>query len=497
VRGAQLATVGWVLSQAVKFVAYLVLARLVSPSDFGRFAAGSTIIGVGGLFAESGMMGALINRKDRFDEAASTAFFSLLISGTLLALLSLAASPIVSVVFRSPEIGTIAAVLSGWLFLRSVTVVPDAILQRQFSFARRVAVDPLGVLTFAVVALVLCAHGAGVWGLVAGTYASMLVQVLLAWGFARFRPRWVLASRQMWRQLASYSRHLVVAETIRRGIGQLDTVLLGRFSGSFALGQYANGVRLADQPAGVFVSVVAYVLLPALSSISDSPERIRAATRRIIGVVSAVAVPVSFAAVPLGESGAVLLLGSRWRLAGHVIEALCGLVAGTIIISVASEIFKAINKPKVLVRVQLFFACTTAVAVGSMAAFGPVAVGAAISLSFLVSAVFALTRVSPLIGLPMRIMARDFATPIIATAVMVAAMSAAGRTLDPLSHPRLVAFLFVGVQIVLGVAVYVAVLVSIDGGRRRDAGSFIGRLQARWRRPRVTPLPVPREPGTQ
>ena len=85
-RGARLSLAGFVLSRGMMLGAYVVLARLVSPTDFGHYAAASVITGVGTVFSESGMLSALIRRPGRIDEAASTAFFSLVISGTLLAL---------------------------------------------------------------------------------------------------------------------------------------------------------------------------------------------------------------------------------------------------------------------------------------------------------------------------------------------------------------------------------------------------------------------------
>ena len=84
VRGISLAGAGYIVSQALNFLAYLVLVRLLTPRDFGLYAAGTLITGIGGLFAESGMLAALIKREDRLDEAASTAFAWLLVCGVAL-----------------------------------------------------------------------------------------------------------------------------------------------------------------------------------------------------------------------------------------------------------------------------------------------------------------------------------------------------------------------------------------------------------------------------
>ena len=138
VRGAGLAGAGYVLAQVFTLGFYLVLARIASPEDFGEFAAGSLLVSVGLLFTESGMLAALIHRPDRIDEAASTATVVTALSGLGLSLLALAAAPLVGLLFDSGRIGSIAAATSGLLLIRSLAVVPEALLQRQFSFLRRV-----------------------------------------------------------------------------------------------------------------------------------------------------------------------------------------------------------------------------------------------------------------------------------------------------------------------------------------------------------------------
>ncbi|HEY1597445.1 MAG TPA: oligosaccharide flippase family protein, partial [Thermoleophilaceae bacterium] len=351
-RGAQLALLGWGAGQGITLAAYIVLAHLLAPSTFGSFTAGTILIAFGFLFAESGTTAALISRHDRIEEAASSAFFWLVASGTVLSLVSLACSPLVAAFFDNNEAGKVAAALSGWLLLHSLPIVPDALLQRRASVARRVAVDPLGALAFAGVSVAACEAGAGIWGLVAGIYASELVEVCASWGFARFRPRWGLASRAMWREIAAFARPVLGSEILRRVAGQLDVIMLGRFSSAAALGQYRNGFRLAVQPVNAFVDVGAYVALPKLARMAREPQRLNAAVKRLYRLALGLGVPLSLALVPLGVPTAVLLLGDRWRPAGHVIACLWGLMLGGAIGSVAAESAKAVGRPGALVRIQ-------------------------------------------------------------------------------------------------------------------------------------------------
>jgi PST family polysaccharide transporter len=471
---------GWSLSQGLMFGAYIVLARLVSPTDFGRYAAASIVTGVGGLFAESGMMSALISRRDRIDEAASTAFFSLLVSGVLLTLGALAVAPLIGLFFHNDQVGLLSAALSGWLLLRALTVVPDALLQRHFSFARRVAVDPLGAIAFAAASITLGAAGAGAWALVAGAYASMAVQVVSSWAFARTRPRLRLASVAMWRELSKFARPVIGSEILRRIAGQLDAIMLGRFSGAASLGQYRNGLRLAQQPSNAFVDVGAYVLLPTLARLAHDRKRLETAARHVYGVVAAATLPAGLASIPLGVPIAVLFLGAQWRPAGHAIAGLSGVLIGVAIVSVTSEVLKAINRPGLLVRIHGFSLASTALFVIAAAIpFGLIGVAIAVSLSQCITALFAFRLVSPLVDMSWRDLGAEFAWPAVATAAMLLAMFAFAAAADPLGHREFVALVLTACEALVGGAVYLALVVALDRRRREDLRRILAARRAR------------------
>jgi PST family polysaccharide transporter len=472
-------------------VTYIVLARLISPTGFGRYAAGGVVTGIGGLYAESGMLSALINRRERIEDSASTAFFALLVSGTLLTLGSLAISPLIGDLFHSSQVEAITAVMSGWLFLHALIIVPSALLQQRFSFVRRVILDPLGSLAFAAAAIPLAATGAGAWALVAGSYASMLLEVPAAWGFARFRPRLRLASFNLWRELARFARPVIVAETLRRGAQQLDTAVLGHFRGAAPLGQYRNGLRLADQPAAAFVSVIAYILYPAFARLATTPERLAAAARHAYWMSLTVAIPMGFAAIPLGVPLAVVLLGPQWRSAGHAIAGLCGIGVGSMIGSIASELFKSVGRPGLLIRLQGVTAVLIAgtVTIGAIE-WGLLGVSIAMSVSACGAALYALMTVRALLSISSRQVASWFAGPVAASVVMGAAMLEYAAVVDPLSHAAVQRLALVVGEAVVGAAVYIVALAAIDGPRRREARRLLARLPvpARLsRRPRRAP----------
>jgi O-antigen/teichoic acid export membrane protein len=420
VRGAGVAGAGFGLTQVLSLGFALVLARVAAPRDFGEFAAGSILVGIGVLFSESGMLAAVIQRRDRLEEAANTALVSTMLAGVGLGLLALALSPLIGVIFDSERIGFVAAALSGVVLLSSMQVVPNALMQRRFAFVRRVVIDPLGIIAFGVTATVACASGLAVWGLVLGSYAALLVQAVSCWSFARWRPSPRLASFAMWRELNVFSKFVVGSELVVRARVILETVLLGRFVGTSGLGQYTYAMRIAGQPLWALVSAASYVLYPAFARIAPNESRFQLAFVRTLRWVALISLPLSLVLFPLGLPLTVLLLGETWRPAGEAVMGLCFFAAGQSLAGIAGEAFKATGRSDLLMKRDLVSLAATAALVSALLPFEIVGVAVAVSVSSVCVAAYALHRVSRILGLsPARLLAEVWPALLSALAMAV------------------------------------------------------------------------------
>jgi PST family polysaccharide transporter len=484
VRGVGLAGSGFVLSQALTFAFYLVLARLATPGDFGAMAAGSIAVGIGFVLAESGMMAALIYRRDRVEEAANTALVATLLGGLGLSLLALLLAPLIGWYFQSERIGLVAAALSGYLVLRAGTIVPDALMQRRFSFLRRVVVEPLAVLAFGITAIILCARGLGVWGLVLGQYASVVVQVVLGWALARWRPRLRLASFAIWKEMAEYGRHVLSGEMVHRFAAEIDTLVVGRFLGAPALGQYRYALRFAAQPFGALVNVGSFVLLPALARISDDEVRFRGAFTRAFRWMSVVAIPAGLIFVPLGTPLLLLLLGPTWRQAAIAIAAMGGYPAARAYDSLASETWKATGNPRRLPRMHLLSAALSLVLMLALVPFGLNGVALALSLVSIGVAAYAIRGMSQVVGLPVRFLLGEIWPPLLAAVVMAGSILALDRLVIQAGDRGAAAGLaLLGAEGLLAVAVYLSVLALV---RPRTGREILDGLRSLRRRQGVS-----------
>jgi O-antigen/teichoic acid export membrane protein len=490
VRGVGLAATGFLLTNLLTLAFYVALARLATPRDFGVLAAGSVLIYFSATFVESGLAAALIRRREGVDEAANTVLVATVAAGAGFALIALAAAPLVGHFFGSTEITHVAAAMSGILFVRSVGIVPSTLLQKRFSFVRRVVVTPAGVLGFGIAAVVTCANGWGVWGLVLGSYVSTVVEVILAWAFVRWRPRLRLASVSMWRDLAAFGRHVVAADVVM-GIGdKADSVVIGRLLSTAALGQYRYAWRVAALPLAAIVNVGAYVLYPAFAAIASDDERFRGAFMRALRWLSIVALPASLILLPLGEPLVVLVFGEQWRPAGRAVAAMCAFAAGHTYDSLASEAWKAAGRPDLLVRMHVLSAASL---VALMLAFVPVGLtgmGVALSLSSIAVAAYALRGAGRVVGIPVRRLLEEIWPPAAGAILMAGILYAVEHgVVHADTHGVVLGLALLVAEAAGGAVLFLAFLAALRPDRavelRELIGVAVGRRQA-------GPEPLPR-----
>jgi PST family polysaccharide transporter len=462
VHGAGLTALGYVATQGMTLVAYAVLARLATPSEFGTFTAAAILITAGLFFAESGMTAAIVRWQGDIDAVAATAFVSTLAGGTLLTLMSLALSPIVGVFFRSSEIGVLAAALSAMFLVHAASVVPNALLRRRLSTRPVLLVEPVAAITMGVAGGVALAMGLGVWGLAVGAYASAVVRTILMWSVGGWWPRIRGASLEIWKELARYARQIVAGETVRQATTIVTTALTGRVLGPASLGQFRYGYRMATAGAGL-TGAGAYVLLPTFSRLASDRERLRSAYVRALHVASVVLFPLGLLLGALGEPIAVFLFGEPWAEAGWVFTALAGLMVVSGPGSVAAEFLKATGRPGILAQAHVLTAVISISLVAAFVSVGPVLVGAAITLGAAAGTLYIIVRAASIVGASRRSVFGSMAAPFTCGLLAAGLVFALDRfVLDAGGATGLVSLVILASELALGAVCYLGVLIAVS-----------------------------------
>lgn len=476
-RGAGLAGGGYMFAQALNLAVYIVLSRLLLPSEFGEYAAATVLVGFGVLITESGMQAALIQRKDRIEEAQSTAVVACVVGGLLAALAGLAAAPLLGLIFRSAEVGELAAASSGVILVMVLAVVPNAILQRRFSFLRMVVVDPVEVVVFGVVSILAASAGLGPWSLVIGQYAQMGSGAVLAWALVGWRPQLRDASMEIWRELVAYGRHIFISTSILRlGEQAADTLIVGRGLGTAALGQYRYAFRIASLPFYVLLAGAAYVIFPALASIADDAGRLRAAFLRSLRWMAALGFPAGMLLIPIGPALAVLVFGDVWHAAGVATIGMSLYAGGSSISSAVSELLKADGTPQPLVRMHTVTTVMVAVSLLALMPFGLSAAAAGLSIGSLAGAAYAIRVANRTSGIDLSAMWREVWPPFVAGTVMALALLPLDRfVLEPATHGTALGLALIAAEALLGAVIYLAALHVLAPGTPRELITTIRR----------------------
>ncbi len=284
IRGVSLAGSGFLLGRVITLVTFVVLARLITPEELGQYTSGSILVGFGLLLAGSGMLAALIHREDRLDEAASTATAATIGAGVVLALVGLATAPLLGIFFGSDTVAAVAAASAGILFLQSARTVPRAILQRRFSFLRRLIVEPIAMIAFGVASIVATSKGLGVWGLVIGQYAYAVVDLALSWGMSAGGHGSDRSRSECGGSSSAYGRHVLAGTTIRRFGDQVPVFVSGGMLSTSAVGQLQYANRIVTTPYSLIVTGISYVIFPAFARIANDRSRFKPALPAIAAV---------------------------------------------------------------------------------------------------------------------------------------------------------------------------------------------------------------------
>ncbi|GAA1920133.1 hypothetical protein GCM10009737_22060 [Nocardioides lentus] len=406
-----------VFGQLVSLVQTVALARLLSPTEVGWFAAGSVLTAFASNVVEGGLRAGLVQREDRLDDAAETVFRATIVSGFLTMLLALGIAPLVALVFDSRTAGLVAASMAGGVFLFAFTNVPEALLQREFSVRRRLVVGPAVAVSFAVVSVTLAALGLGVWSMVIGSYASTLTWVATLWWICDWRPGRGRASLPMYRELVHFGFPLALglfAEQTEKGV---QAGVTGHVLGASGLGLFRYGERIAQIPVGALVEVSSVALFPAFSRIADDADRFRQSYLRALGLVVTAAAGVTALLVAIGEPLVVLVLGEQWRGAGVVLVAMAGLGLGKAFTTVSEEAIKGAGRTSLLNWYTLTeFTLTIALLLALVGPLGLVGVGLSVSVTALLVGLTVMTLARPVVGVRWRDLAATTLPAIVAAA---------------------------------------------------------------------------------
>ena len=460
-RQRTLTGLGWtgatrLLGQTIQLAATVVLARLLSPKEYGLLGMVLVFTGFATFVADMGLGASIIQRSTVSDRHLNSVFWLNVATGMLLTGLLALAAPLIASFYDEPQLRMLTVVIALNFVFGSLNVVQIALLDKSLNFRTKFWIETVSSLTSGIVALTLALAGAGVWSLVGQSLTQTIVRVLMMWAQSSWRPALAFDFSAI-RELLHFSGHLVGFGAIVYWSQNIDKLIIGRWIGSSALGIYSLADKLMRMPLYNVTDVTTSVMFPALSTIQDDVEAVRRAYLRAVRMISLITFPMMLALSVLAEPAVLVVYGSKWRASIVILQLLCFAGMAQSIYNTAGWLYLSQGRTDVLFRMGLYTTTVRVIGVLIGAHWGLMGVAWAYVIGGYVFICYPTwARAGRLVNLSFTTLLRNVEGPFACAALMGAALWATDRWVFGgwAVEARL------AIQVALGVVIY-AVLVRL------------------------------------
>jgi len=320
-RGAAVTMGAQGLRLVIQLAGIVVLARLLSPADYGLITMILAIIGVADVVGDFGLGQAAVQARRITDRQRSNLLWVNSAIGLGLALLTIAASGAIAALYDKPELQTLTMALSACFFIRGVTVQFTANLTRSLSFGRLAVAEISGQVIALAAAIALASLGWGAWALAWQQIVQVTVVLVLCAAFSRWLPRWY-DRRSRIRPFMTFGAALAGSHLLNYASKNVDSVVLGIRFGATSLGLYNRAFQLVSMPLTQLQAPATRVAVPVLSKLQSVPERF--ARFILTGQFVMLILVGTVASLCVSQSDAIirLALGPDWLAAAPIFQVL-------------------------------------------------------------------------------------------------------------------------------------------------------------------------------
>lgn len=444
-------------ARVLNVLAGLVIARIVTPEQFGTYAAALLVMTVVLSMNEIGLSVAVIRWKDRVDRITPTAVTGSLASSAVWFALMLLGAPAIASLLNAPEATTAIQVLSFGVLLDGISTIPNALLMRAFQQRRRAIAEIVGFLVGTPIGIFLASkHGAT--GLAVGLLIANLVSTgLILWlAPSRPRPGW---DRETAVQLLRLGLSPALTSLLLLAIVNVDSIVVSRVLGVGALGFYVLAFNVANWPWTLLSMSIRQVSLPAFSRLAEDRSGLEGAFSQSLSLAAGVAVLGGILLAALAEPLVGILYGDKWLPAVAALRWLALFGALRVVLELCYDLLIAAGRAGALVRLQLGWLAALAIVLPLGAHLNGIA-GVAVAQGIVAVAFVLPLNVRLLIGSGLRL------APLVRSLQPVAVASLAGAATALLvleaGAPRAITLLAGGVLISLA---YGAAFLATGRGR--------------------------------
>lgn len=310
------------LGQGVTFIVGIVLARLLSPAEYGLIGICTIFTTVLFGVVDSGFSTALIRRNDVKEDDYNTMFITNMAMSVLMFIGLYVASPLVAEFFERPELTSILRVMGLILIIQALSITQVTILTKRIDFKTKTKASFFSAVCSGIIGIAMAFNGFGVWSLVGQQLSKQTFYTVVLWMLTRWWPKFKF-SKECFHYMWGFGWKMMLSGLLNNIWNQLYQVVVGKCYSPATLGQYSRSKEYAQIFSANFTSIIQRVTYPALSEVQDDKERMVAAYRKIIKVSMFVTAIIMIFLGAVAEPFIYCLIGPQWHEAATYLPLIC------------------------------------------------------------------------------------------------------------------------------------------------------------------------------
>jgi O-antigen/teichoic acid export membrane protein len=321
IRGGFAKLCGRVASIALRIVSMVVLARLLTPEDFGLVAMVTVVTGIYQMFATAGLSSATIQKSIINHEQISTLFWINLLVGIILALICVVTAPVLVTVYDEPRLFWMTVVMATAFPISAAAVQHSALLERELRYVALTVIETVSMSLSIAIGIGMALRGFEYWAILGMNISAAAIYTIFVWASAPWVPGRPRRSVEI-RSMLSFGGTVTLNAVVVHFAYNLDKVLIGRYWGADALGIYERASRLINVPTGDLNSAIGGVAFSALSRLQGDPIRLKSYFQKGYSMVMSMTIPITIFCAVFADDIVAIVLGPQWRDAAIIFRLL-------------------------------------------------------------------------------------------------------------------------------------------------------------------------------
>ena len=333
-----------IFNQGFNVLRLIILARILSPNDFGLMGIALLTMSILETFSETGFQQALIQKKEDIKSYLDSAWTVLILRGFVLFVILYFIAPYAAVFFNTPEAKPIIRVIGFSILFQAFTNIGITYFKKELEFNKEFIYQFTGTLADFIVAISAVLILRNVWALVLGLLAGNITRCFVSYLIHPYRPRLYFALEKV-KELFGFGKWIFGSSVLIFLLSHGDDILVGKLLGTTALGFYQLAYRISNMPATEITHVISQVTFPAYSKLQDNIPKLKEAYLKVLQLTAFLSFPIAGLIFILAPDFTKIFLGEKWMPMVPAMQVLCILGALRSIAAALGPIFLALGRP--------------------------------------------------------------------------------------------------------------------------------------------------------